>query len=327
MLFITPAAMAQQEILVKSGDKGLYIEHKVAPKEGLFSIGRLYSVHPKFIASYNKMDMNKGLAIGQVLRVPLTDTNFTQKSTKGTPVYYVVGDKEGLMKVSSTIHNVTLENLRNWNNLKDNVVASGDHLIVGYLVNTVPSSSIPNSTVAKTEVKAEPPKTEPAKTVTEPVKEVEKPKVEPAEPKKEIVPEQKPAVSEVTKITESARKETIAIKKDNPPVSTENGFFKYYFDQQVKQSPVRKNETVTSGIFKTTSGWLDAKYYLLLDGASPGTIVKITNPSNSKIIYAKVLGEMSGIKQNEGLNIRISSAAASALQINEEDKFVVKLNY
>jgi hypothetical protein len=39
------------------------------------------------------------------------------------------------------------------------------------------------------------------------------------------------------------------------------------------------------------------------------------------------LGEMSGIKQNEGLNLRLSSAAASALQVTETDKFIVKVNY
>ena len=43
------------ELLVKSGSKGLYLEHKVAPKEGMYAIGRLYNVHPRFIADYNKM--------------------------------------------------------------------------------------------------------------------------------------------------------------------------------------------------------------------------------------------------------------------------------
>ena len=81
------------------------------------------------------------------------------------------------------------------------------------------------------------------------------------------------------------------------------------------------------GIFKTTSGWQDAKYYLLIDKVLPGTIVKIINPANNKIIYAKVLGEMSGIRQNEGLNIRISNAAVAALEIPEQDKFIVKINY
>jgi len=54
--------------------------------------------------------------------------------------------------------------------------------------------------------------------------------------------------------------------------------------------------------------------------------VRITNPLNNKTIYAKLLGEMSD-KQSQGLNIRISNAAANALDIPETDKFTVKLNY
>ena len=59
----------------------------------------------------------------------------------------------------------------------------------------------------------------------------------------------------------------------------------------------------------------------------PGTIIKIINPTNNNAIYAKVLGEMSGIRQNEGLNIRMSNAAAAALNISDQDKFIVKVNY
>jgi hypothetical protein len=64
-----------------------------------------------------------------------------------------------------------------------------------------------------------------------------------------------------------------------------------------------------------------------MDGVQPGTIIKIINPENNKAVFAKVLGEMAGIRQNEGYNIRISNAAAAALQIQEQDKFIVKVNY
>jgi hypothetical protein len=60
---------------------------------------------------------------------------------------------------------------------------------------------------------------------------------------------------------------------------------------------------------------------------APGTIIKVTNPTNNKLVYAKVLGEMKGIRQNQGFELRISNAAASALEIAEQDKFSVKVNY
>ena len=64
-----------------------------------------------------------------------------------------------------------------------------------------------------------------------------------------------------------------------------------------------------------------------MDNIEPGTIIRVINPDNNKAIFAKVLGEMSGIRQNQGLEVRISNAAASALNVTETDKFIVKVNY
>ena len=96
---------------------------------------------------------------------------------------------------------------------------------------------------------------------------------------------------------------------------------------QIKSQPAKNDVTASAGIFKTASGWQDAKYYALMDGAEPGTIIKLTNPTNGKAVYAKVLGEMSGIRQNQGYDVRISNAAASALEISDTDKFILRVNY
>ena len=105
------------------------------------------------------------------------------------------------------------------------------------------------------------------------------------------------------------------------------GYFKTQFDAQSKNNAASKEQTVTAGIFKTASGWQDGKYYALIDNVDPGTIIRVVNPSNNKSVYAKVLGEMSGIRQNQGLEVRISNAAASALEIAEQDKFILKVNH
>ncbi|HYO22643.1 MAG TPA: peptide-binding protein, partial [Flavisolibacter sp.] len=90
---------------------------------------------------------------------------------------------------------------------------------------------------------------------------------------------------------------------------------------------LRKDDMVTAGIFKTASGWQDAKYYALIDGVEPGTIIRIVNPNNNKAIYAKVLDKMTGIRQNQGYNVRISNAAATALEVTDAEKFIVRVNY
>jgi hypothetical protein len=105
------------------------------------------------------------------------------------------------------------------------------------------------------------------------------------------------------------------------------GFFKIQYDLQSRNNSANKDQTATTGIFKTASGWQDSKYYALMDNIEPGTIIRVINPSNNKSIYAKVLGEMSGIRQNQGLDLRLSNAAASVLEVGEADKFTVRVSY
>lgn len=310
VVLISVAAVAQKnELVAKKSDKGLYLEHSVEAKQSYYSIGRIYHIHPKHLATYNKLDMTKGLQIDQKLRIPLIDSNFVQDRKTGTAIFYKTGSDESLTAISKKYNNVSVTNLRSWNALTGNDVKKDKKIIIGFLSNEGPKSGTPTPPI-----------------VTNP------------EPDPVIVTE-KEKKQEEKEIKEEAKAEEKAIKKeekkDPPPVIKETrkpsidgqGYFQTHFEQQVKKSPVTKDATVTAGIFKTTSGWQDAKYYLLIDAVQPGTIVKVINPTNNKAVYAKVLGEMSGIRQNEGLNIRISNAAASALEISEQDKFIVKVNY
>lgn len=323
LIFLQAGAIWSQkgDLLVKSGDNGLYLDHKVAAKETYYSLGRLYNIHPKSIASFNKLDMNKGLNIDQKIRIPLLDTNFTQQGNTGTPVYYKVGDNEGLLTVSKKNKNVSLASLRAWNKLSSDVLKKDQKLIVGFLqskemksvaVNSTPTVEVQEPVVKKEEKATDP--VQPPVTVAEDISKKEEKKIAEAEEKAEKNEEKKPVPP-------------VVVKETRKPAIDGQGYFKADFEKQVKVSPVMKEETVTSGIFKTTSGWEDGKYYLLIDKVQPGTIIKIVNPSNNKAIYAKVLGEMAGIRQNEGYNIRISNAGAAALEITEQDKFVVKVSY
>ena len=324
------------QLMVKRGSKGLYIEHSVAPKEGLYAIGRLYSVHPKHIAAFNQIELNKGLEIGQIIQIPLSDTNFTQKTKKGQPVYYTVSENEGLTKVSNANNKVSLKDLRNWNALSNDNPPAGTKLIIGFLTvsgststtsatNPPKQSNVVNDekTAVKTEKPAEKPPVKPqptdVKTVTKEQTPNQKAVVKSDAPKEQV---------NTTETKNTANNiDAAAVKPETAAFSGDQGYFKKSFDQQVKVAPVSKNATVTSGVFKTTSGWEDAKYYLLIDGVATGTIVKVTNPDNNKAIYAKVLGEMNGIRQNQGLDVRISNAAASSLGIPDIDKFTLKVNY
>jgi hypothetical protein len=304
-LVINYCVFAQNELIVHQNEKGLYLEHPVVAKENFYSIGRLYNIAPKDIATFNGIDMAKGLNIGQLILIPLNPNNFTQKDNKGRPVYYVVGQKEGLYRVSIKNNNVLMADIRKWNKLPNDNISTGQKLIVGFLISPE-ADNIPEP--AKPLAETEEPKKE---ADLPPVQEEKKeePVKQPVEEKKIVQPQPRPVNNQL------------------PAGNNSEGYFKSHFDQQVKKHPVKKDLTASAGIFKTASGWQDAKYYALIDGVEPGTIIKIINPTNSKVIYAKVLGEMSGIRQNQGYDVRISNAAASVLDVTDTDKFIVKVNY
>jgi LysM repeat protein len=305
LLLISIAGFSQKELMVQSDVQGLYLVHKVAPKEGLYALARTYGLSPKELADYNKLDLNAGLTIGQTILVPLTETNFSQAKNSGTPVYYMVGEKEGLYRVSVKNGKVLMADLRKWNNLSSDAIQTGQKLIVGYLAPSAFAPAVASHTPApgKEEVSTEKPKGQEI---------IETPPVEPK-------PEKKLEVIAPPPVTPAPVRTAIA--------DGSGGYFKKQFEQQSKTSAANKDLTVTSGIFKTASGWQDAKYYALADSVEPGTIVKVVNPDNNKAVYAKVLGGMTGIRQNVGYNVRISNAAASALEVKETDKFVVKVIY
>jgi len=331
IILITTLLRAQtnETLLIKSGDKGLYVDHKVTPKENFYSMGRAFNVHPKHIALFNGLDMSKGLSLGQTVKIPLSDTNFTQKTDKGVPIYYVTGNGETLYRVSTNNKNVLMESLRKWNHLPSDKLAGGTRLIVGYLTTSETQALAVNAPSQKAETTTKPVgNKDVAKTdvTNKPEQKKEEAKINQTKNEEISKPEQKKVEAIQPKDESKMNKDVVQAKQEIKTTNTDQGYFKASFDQQVKQQPASKEQTVTSGIFKTASGWNDAKYYLLMNGAEPGTIVRITNPGNNKTIYAKLLGEMND-KQSQGLNIRISNAAANALDISETDKFSVKLNY
>ena len=145
------------------------------------------------------------------------------------------------------------------------------------------------------------------------VKQTEKPMVKPVETV--VKPVEKPA----DKPAEST------VKPVEKPVSPSGksfngGFFKTDFTDGGKSAEG------AAGIFKSSSGWQDGKYYALMNNVPVGTIVRVTVSSSGKSIYAKVLGQLPDMKESAGLTIRISNAAAG--ELGEGDgRFNVSVRY
>jgi len=323
------------------------ITHTVGPKESLSSIGRLYNVNGRELANYNKIDYNKGLTIGQVLKIPgknaaavttappvVTKTSEVKKEPEtkkepevkkeigadknGTPIYHTVAKKETLYHISTLYNKVPIADIKKWNHLTGDALNESAQLIVGYTKGTA-------QVVAKKEEEK-----------------VADKKVADAAAKKEAKKMEDAAKKAADEMAEKAKEqEDKMVKKETPAVKNteivtapvtntragdfKGGVFKNVFEEQAKGRQMI-SETGTGGIFKSTSGWEDGKYYCLHNNAPAGTILKITNNATGKSVYAKVLDLITDIKQNNGLIVRLSNAAADALGV-VDNKLDCTINY
>lgn len=316
ILFLFPAFVKAQEspLMIAGTGNDLHLNHTAAPKENFYSIGRLYNISPKEIAPYNKLSMEGGLNIGQTIKIPLKAANFMQSGNNAAdevavPVYHTVEPKETLYQLSAHYNKVPVASIKSWNNLSGDVLNPGQNVIIGYLKVKKDLSALAQKGTAAPVVKAAP---APAKetVVKEPavkpeaVVKKEEPKTVKAEPKEEPVVVKEP------------------VKKPQPVQSSAEGAGAF----KTLYSNTGKEETGTAGVFKSTSGWEDGKYYCLNNSAPQGSVVKITNITTGKSVYAKVLDNIPDLKQNADLVVRLSNAAADALEAGTAN-FECKINY
>ena len=204
---------------------------------------------------------------------------------------------------------------------------TGTQLIVGYLKVKTELSSLAkrgiNAPITTAPVKQQEVKVTEPEVVTQPVVENE-PRKTRKELKKEKEAAEKKAEENINTIPAKEKKvsespKTVSGKNTGGPG------FKSLYEEQIKNGEIIE-PAGSAGVFKSTSGWTDNKFYCLQSNTTPGTIIKITNVANGKSVFAKVLDNIPDIKQNEGLVIVISSAAADALGTSETN-FTCTLSY
>ena len=264
--------------------------------------------------------MESVLKPGQVLKIPLNKSNFSQTDSKAAadeivmPVYHKVKEKEGLYRIGLNYNKVPAATLKKWNKLSSDQLNVGANLIVGYIKLKKNQSALLQKAVEKSpdpKIIITPPENQPII--------VEQPGVKNEEKEKKTLPVELKKEESVKPVETPVRPVVYQGTDFN------GGVFKSLYESQTSGNEIEKQDG-KGGVFKSTSGWKDGKYYCLHNSAPAGSVIKITNTATGKSIYAKVLDVMPDIKQNAGLLIRLSSAAADELQVGENN-FNCTLNY
>ncbi len=148
--------------------------HTVAEKETLYSIARMYNVSVDELKQWNALTAND-LSLGQELIVKKSNGRSSTVSTPANNNVSPPSTQKGVHKVEtgetmfsiSRQYNITLHELRTWNNLESNDVNLGQLLFVTPPTNGASTPTVVGSAPVKAPVEnTTPPVTTPVKVVT-----------------------------------------------------------------------------------------------------------------------------------------------------------------
>ncbi|WP_460879093.1 LysM peptidoglycan-binding domain-containing protein [Pontibacter rugosus] len=124
----------------------LFVKHKVEPKETLYALSRKYNVPVDQIVGANP-SVQTAIKIGEIVLIPRgfvsmgattpaasttapAASNRTYTVNDGGNKLHTVEPKQTLYAISR-MYNVSVDNIKAWNNLPDNNIEIGTQLIVG----------------------------------------------------------------------------------------------------------------------------------------------------------------------------------------------------
>lgn len=254
--------------------------HKVAAQETLFSISRLYGVTVDELKQWNNLTDNT-LSLGQELVIKKVNTptplsnNTPPTEIKSVKTVHTVAAKETLFSITRQ-YGITIEQLRQWNNLQTDELKIGQSLYVSQ-----PAYGQTQQTTTTT-------------VVTPPVVVTETNPVPPVEKKPD--PVVVPPVEKPTTI-------------------------------KISESVSGSDEIKEAGLAELIEGTDGNRKYLALHRTAPsGTILKVRNEMNNREVFVRVMGKLPETAPNEKVVIKISKSAYEKLGAIDP-KFRVEVTY
>lgn len=314
-----------------------FIIHQIDEKETLYAISRRYGVPITSILEHNPT-ADGGLAVGQLLKVPYVPK--TKPVVAGGDKIHKVAAKETLFSISR-LYDVSVDEIKSWNNLKDNALNLGQELVIKKKSTTIATTTLPTTqsikgahTVAAKEtlysiarqynitvqqlrewnsLTADEVKIGQTLFVTQPM--YQKPEELKTQP--EVV---KPEVKETP--IETVVKPEVKIQ---PEIKTQ---------PEVKETTIRISEAVTGSdevkegglaeLIEGTDG--NRKYLALHRTAKVGTILKVRNELNNREVFVRVAGSLPNVGANTNVVIKISKSAYDRLGAIDP-RFRVEVTY
>ncbi|MBX2963936.1 MAG: LysM peptidoglycan-binding domain-containing protein [Cyclobacteriaceae bacterium] len=303
-----------------------FIVHRVDEKETLYAISRRYGVTVNQILEFNK-GADAGLEIGQILKVPY----FPKLKASAGSAIHKVAEKETLFSISRQ-YGVSVDEIKQWNNLSDNALSVGQELIIKSTQTAIPSVITPVDTklmsqrtvhtVAEKETLYSISR-QYGVTVTQ-IKEWNSLTQEDLKIGQLLFVSQPiyntttPIQSVETKlpVQETKLPDTKTVQpEEKAPVVT------------ITEPVSNKDEVKQSGLAELIEGTDGNRKYLALHRTAPvGTILKVRNEMNNREVFVRVIGKLPDTALTDKLIIKISKSAYDRLGAIDP-RFRVEVTY
>ena len=353
VLFFNAHQVPQDSIGTETVNGKVFVIHSVGEKETLYGISRRYGTSVESILQYNPT-ADAGLEIGQVLKVPYVPKK-TVRSSPGTT--HTVAAKETMFSISK-MYGVTVDEIKQWNNLSDNTLSIGQQLIIKKGASTsAPSSPGTQAATATTVVGVAAAKkgvhSVAAKETMYSISRQYGVSVQQlqewnnltgtelsvgqellvAAPTGEAVKQNTSAVQN-TQTSPTVPASTIPVvvaaeQKKEPSVQTSSPPKQESKEQTIRISESVKNsdEVLQNGLAELIEGTSGNRKYLALHRNAPvGTIMKVRNEMNNREVFVRVMGKLPETALNDKLVIKISKSAYDRLGAIDP-RFRVEVTY
>ncbi len=300
-----PALFAQSrgDLFVTVTDGTWNIAHPVQKGETIFMLARRYHVPPAILAEANGLSYQNGLRESSIISVPLGAYNLqTQKpanTAEARPLYYKAAPDDNLYRISRHA-GVPQRTLVQWNSMPEAVVKPGQKLLVGWVLYDATQLNVSASTTtASPSTTAAPPR--PTVTyITHPAvaaKQVDTPKYMLSAP--------------------SLAPTDTSIDVPGPAVATLQDLFK----EQTLQEQNLVWEKGSAAFFSMTTQAKGASVFAFHNKAAKGSVIRVKNMNNGRIVFVKVLGPIPLTKQYFNCIIGLSGSAKAALGVKDAKAF------
>jgi len=314
LLFFSASAYDDDSLFVTIKNREWVLPYSPANGEDLFTVARRFHVPPSVLGSINELDYKSKLPLNKQLIVPVAVYNFVREKpfdmVDAMPLYYKVRDNDDLQHLSR-LSGVSQQVMMRWNNMHDNNIYIGNALFIGWVLydatsgnkgivtsydspaannkanNNSRSNSVDN---ARRSADPESAWSNPRSGRTQVID-------EPQEPR--------PWHDTVIIIKRPADSVKILPFEETYLSQTGNGI-----DAVIEKGSV--------AFFNNAAAKASTQYYAMHNGLERGTIVKVYNPGNDKMVYAKVIGPLPATKQYYNCIMALSGNAKEELGIRAD---------